>query len=117
MRLRRGADFRRVYDTGRSVGDEGVVIFAALNELPHARLGLSVSRKVGNAVRRNRWKRLIREAFRLHQAELPQGLDFVVIPRAGAEPNLPAVAGSLLRLMPQVQRRVERARSSSEKRS
>jgi ribonuclease P protein component len=52
------------------------------------RLGLSVSRKVGNAVVRNRWKRLIREAFRLHilTDETIKGLDLVVIPQKGIPP-------------------------------
>jgi len=49
------------------------------NGLPHARLGLAVSRRAGNAVRRNRIKRMLREAFRLHRHEWPGGLDLVVM--------------------------------------
>jgi len=56
------------------------------NDLPHCRLGMAVSRKVGNAVTRNRIRRMIRESFRLLQHDLPGGYDLVVI----AKPHEPA---------------------------
>ena len=96
-RLRSGADFARVYDRRRSASDEVLLVYACENALSHPRLGLSVSRKVGGAAARNRWKRLVREAFRLSRAELPSGIDLVVIPRA-AEPELHAIRASLVRL-------------------
>jgi len=58
------------------------------NGLPHLRLGLSVSRKYGGAVQRNRLRRLYREAFRLTRHEMPVGLDLVLIPRKPEEPPL-----------------------------
>lgn len=76
-------------------GDQTLLVFAHDNGLPHARLGLSVSRKVGNAVQRNRWKRLLREAFRMEQQALPAGIDLVAIPRPDAEPSLAALRRSL----------------------
>jgi len=62
-----------------------LILFAVPNGLPHSRLGLSVSKKIGNAVVRNRWKRLIREAFRTSQSVLPGGLDLVVLPQRNVD--------------------------------
>lgn len=67
---------------GRMRKNAGPLSVAAVgNGLPHLRLGLSVSRKVGTAVKRNRIKRLVREAYRLNRAELGGGLDVVVVVR------------------------------------
>ncbi len=96
QRLRRGADFQRVYRRKRSVADDLLIVYGCESELGHARLGLSVSRKVGNAVVRNRWKRLIREAFRLSQARLPEHLDLIVLPRPNATPTLEPIRRSLV---------------------
>src|SRR5438067_7205036 len=106
--LRRPRDFQRVYDRRRSVSDGTLLVYACENGLPYARLGLSVSRKFGRAVRRNRLRRLFREAFRLTKAELPVGLDLILIPRTGEEPTLDAVQTSLRKLVPQVARRLAR---------
>src|SRR5436190_22623801 len=59
-----------------------LVIYAKPNNLDHSRLGLSVSRVVGTAPRRNRIKRLLRESFRLMQHDLPRGYDIVIVVRA-----------------------------------
>src|SRR5438067_12723605 len=79
--LRRPSDFRRVYDRRRSVSDGWLIVYACENDLGHLRLGLSVSRKVGGAIQRNRLRRLYREAFRLTRHLMPTGMDLVLIPR------------------------------------
>ncbi len=107
-RLRSRKDFQRVYGAEAFAAGEQLVVRGCANELDHSRLGLSVSRKVGSAVVRNRWKRLIREAFRRSQSRLPAGLDLVVRPRAGAQPEYAAIADSLPKLAWRVAARLRR---------
>src|SRR5437879_3276695 len=106
--LRRPADFRRVYDRRRSASDDWLIVYGCENGLPHLRLGLSVSRKVGPAVVRNRLRRLYREAFRLTRHQLASGLDLVLIPRRPDEPSLDELKASLPRLVAQVARKLAR---------
>lgn len=81
MRIRTHGQFQRVY-RARAVKHAGPLrVHAAPNGLTHCRLGLSISKRVGNAVKRNRIKRLIREAFRLSQYELPEGYDLIAAAR------------------------------------
>jgi ribonuclease P protein component len=88
-------DFDRVYAGKNYLADRCLVIGFDVIEGRATRLGLSVGRKVGNAVERNRWKRRIREAFRLLQHELPSGLDLVVRPRLGAKCDFHQIKASL----------------------
>ena len=87
-RLRKHAEFVRAQRSGRRIGTPHFTLLVAAQPPPArparpARMGLVVSRAIGNAVRRNRVKRLCRECFRL-SAWLPEGVDLIVIARAGA---------------------------------
>jgi ribonuclease P protein component len=106
--LRRAADFRRVYDRRRSASNEDLIVYGCENGLPHLRLGLSVSRKFGGAVQRNRLRRLYREAFRLTRQQLPVGVDLILIPRRPEPPALAELLAALPRLVKQVARKLER---------
>jgi ribonuclease P protein component len=106
--LRRQADFRRVYDRRRSVSNDWLIVYACENDLPYLRLGLSVSRKVGGAVRRNRLRRLYREAFRLTRHQMPVGMDLILIPRRPEAPTLAVLTESLPRLVRQAARKLGR---------
>lgn len=110
-RLKSSGDFARVRQRKAYASDEVLVINAARSSRGATRLGLAVSRAVGNAVVRNRWKRLIREAFRRIYDQLPAGLDLVVRPRHGAVPEQAAISGSLKRLSSQLARRLARDNS------
>lgn len=84
-RLTRSADFERVYRQGRSHGNRYFVLYAfPRSGEGEARLGVSVSRKVGGAVDRNQVKRLLREAFAASDVTLPEGIDVVVVARPDA---------------------------------
>ncbi len=78
QRIVRSSDFRTLYKEGRRLDAGKFVLFGRPNNLGHHRLGLTVSRKIGGAVVRNRVKRLFREVFRRTCADIPSHFDFIV---------------------------------------
>ncbi|HEY4716264.1 MAG TPA: ribonuclease P protein component [bacterium] len=84
LRIKKGSEFKKVMMTGGKNMFDHFVVFGMENGLAHPRLGITVTKAVGNAPVRNRVKRLLREFFRLHQYEL-KSKDFVVIARKGCD--------------------------------
>ena len=96
-RLKTPEQFQAAYGRKRSAADGCLIVYACEHDFPGPRLGVSVSKKVGNAVNRNRYKRLFREAFRLVQHQLPNA-DYVMIPRPGPTPTLEEFKASLVKV-------------------
>jgi ribonuclease P protein component len=105
--LRSPRDFERVYGLKQKAADDNLLIFAARNELSHLRLGLSVSRRHGNSVQRHRLRRLLREAVRLEQHDLPAGLDLILIPgRQASTATIDELRRSVVKLTHKLSRRL-----------
>jgi ribonuclease P protein component len=85
-------DFKKVYSNGRSVVDRYMVIYYTPNGKKCSRIGFSVGKKLGNAVVRNRYKRILREITRINEKELSKGYDIVIIAR-------PRIAGEQYRVI------------------
>ena len=80
-KIRKNNDFRTVYRRGSSIADHYLVMYVLENGTGRNRIGISVSRKVGNSVVRHHLTRLIRESYRLHEDSLQPGHDIVVVAR------------------------------------
>lgn len=82
--LKKNFDFQYVYKNGKSYANKYLVMYVLENNTERNRLGISVSKKVGNSIVRHRITRLIRESYRLHENIFNSGLDIVVIARNSA---------------------------------
>ena len=109
-RIRRRPDFTLCYETGRRHFSQSFVIFTCERAQGGWRVGFAVSKKMGNAVRRNRIKRVLREFYRLHSHLLPSGVDLVTVPKKtllGVDVNLALITTELAPLL----RRIAKAYS------
>ena len=83
--LKKNIDFQNVYNNGRSFANKYLVMYILENGTQNNRIGISVSKKVGNSVIRHHITRLVRESYRLHEDMFNSGLDIVVIARVSAK--------------------------------
>jgi ribonuclease P protein component len=95
IQLRSKTDYDAVFDARTRDSRGPLTTYSRPNGLPHQRFGMSVGRKVGSAVRRNRIRRLLRESYRLLQYDLPAGYDWVVVVR----PHAPLALAEYQRLL------------------
>lgn len=110
-RLRRAADYRRVFRDGVRADGRLMSLVIAPGANTHARLGLAAGRRVGGAVQRNRVKRLVRESFRTESR--PAGVDVVVVPKAAmAQSDQAAVAVEYTKLLERLRRRLKAVRGA-----
>lgn len=97
--IKTSSEFSFVYSNGKSYANKYLVMYLVKNELSENRIGISVSKKVGNSVVRHRITRLIRESYRLNQSLFRTGYDIVVVARAGAKgKNYSDISSALLHL-------------------
>jgi len=121
QRVRKGVEFQAVYQSKLYAADGVLVLNAARQAKPSSdkpspsRLGLSVSKKNGNAPKRNQWKRQIRQAFRLYQHKIPAGWDFVVRPKKDAPFCGKSIQKSLPRLIKKVLQKEKIGKSKTRK--
>ena len=83
--IKKNSDFQAIYRTAKSYANRQLVMYVRKTENTQSRIGISVSKKVGNSVVRHHLVRLVRESFRLHKDEIETGLDIVVVARQMAK--------------------------------
>lgn len=97
--LKKYGDFQRVYRNGKSYANKYLIMYILEQDTQKNRIGISVSKKVGNSVVRHRITRLIRESYRLNEKNFVSGIDMVIIARPGAkEKDFFTIESALLHL-------------------
>lgn len=97
--LKKNKDFQYIYKKGKSYANKYLVMYVLENGTSQNRLGISVSKKVGNSIVRHRLTRLIRESYRLQEERFRCGLDIIVIARIGAKgKDYKDIVGAMLHL-------------------
>jgi len=102
-RLLKRKEFQKVFDEGKVFSNDQTTVYALLNDDPVSRLGLVVGRKFGNSPKRNRFKRIFREAYRLNKGILSMGVDIIIIPRSGlTDLSLGAIEDKFKKVLSQI---------------
>src|SRR5699024_3264048 len=83
-RLRNNREFKKVFDNGKNFWNRNLILYRKKNDLDRTRLGITITRKFGNAVVRNRVRRRLNEIYRLNLYRINDGYDLVIIPKKNA---------------------------------
>ena len=102
FRIRSKSDFAHLFDRPSRAADSALTLLVKANDLGFSRYGVAISRRHGNAVRRNRVKRICRAAIRQVMETLPPGIDFMLVPRTGKTLSVDKIANSLKKLSAKV---------------
>lgn len=96
-KINKNKDFLNLYKKGQALYSKWLVIYVKKNNLPCNRLGITAGKKVGNAVKRNRAKRIIRQAYSENEIFMPIGIDIIIVARAAAVSVKSTVLSSYLK--------------------
>ncbi len=98
-RLRKNSEFRHVYDRGKSYANKYFVMFFIKNDFPYNRIGFATTKKLGNSVVRSKFKRRMKESYRLNSHKFKQGYDIIFLSRVNAKDiNYKQVESAILHL-------------------
>ena len=111
VRIRSRRDFERVFAVKIRASDAAITLYGAPSDCISARLGIAAGRRLGNAVVRNRAKRMVREAFRRVRHTLPPATDWVVVPHAERELTVQSLQASITSLAKRLLSRIETSRT------
>ena len=84
-RLRKNMEFRRVYNGGKSYWNRNLILYVRKNDLENSRIGITITKKIGNAVVRNRIRRRMKEIIRLKLGNIKPGYDLIIIPKKNVQ--------------------------------
>ena len=84
-RLRKNMEFKKVYSGGKSYWNRNLILYVRKNELENSRIGITITKKIGNAVVRNRIRRRIKEIIRLKLGNIKDGYDLIIIPKKNVQ--------------------------------
>ena len=115
-RLKKRSEFEAVFNFRNSAADSDIVVFLMPNGLGYSRLGIVIGRKLGNAVKRNRFKRIVREAFRKLKNSFPANFDILVLPRNPLNTKLKStdIENSLAMLVEKLYAKLKNSSNSEE---